>query len=159
MRVQRARVQVDCQHAIHALARGFGPDGLDNGRIGRRATPTAASRVSRGRARCPARIKDARRRADRAILAKVKIGRDGRFSLANIAGDIIVTGGSGDEVSIEAVKRTRGDQQRAGRGRTSSWTSAPAASTCARRYRPRNVTRSRVGRLHVTVPASASRGR
>jgi DUF4097 and DUF4098 domain-containing protein YvlB len=41
---------------------------------------------------------------------KVKIGRDGRFSLANIAGDIVVTGGPGDEVSIEAVKRTRGDK-------------------------------------------------
>jgi DUF4097 and DUF4098 domain-containing protein YvlB len=39
---------------------------------------------------------------------KVKIGRDGRVSLANIAGDIVITGGSGDEVSIEAVKRTRG---------------------------------------------------
>src|SRR4051812_48546282 len=41
---------------------------------------------------------------------KVKVGRDGRVSIANIAGDIIVTGGSGDEVSIEAVKRTRGDR-------------------------------------------------
>ena len=40
---------------------------------------------------------------------KIKIGRDGRFSLGNIAGDIVVTGGNGDEVSIEAVKRTRGD--------------------------------------------------
>ena len=41
---------------------------------------------------------------------KVKIGRDGRFRLGNISGDIIVTAGSGDEVSIEAVKRTRGDK-------------------------------------------------
>ena len=41
---------------------------------------------------------------------KVRIGRDGRFSLANIAGDIVVTGGQGDEVSIEAVKRTRGNK-------------------------------------------------
>jgi DUF4097 and DUF4098 domain-containing protein YvlB len=40
---------------------------------------------------------------------KVKIGRDGRFTLSNIAGNITVTGGSGDEVSIDAVKRTRGD--------------------------------------------------
>ena len=44
------------------------------------------------------------------VSRKVKIGRDGRFSLANIAGDIVVTGGTGDEVSIEAVKRTRGDK-------------------------------------------------
>jgi hypothetical protein len=41
---------------------------------------------------------------------KVKIGRDGRFSLGNISGDLVVTGGTGDEVSIEAVKRTRGDK-------------------------------------------------
>src|SRR3954468_7649638 len=41
---------------------------------------------------------------------KVKIGRDGRFTLSNISGDITVTAGSGDEVSIDAVKRTRGDK-------------------------------------------------
>jgi DUF4097 and DUF4098 domain-containing protein YvlB len=41
---------------------------------------------------------------------RIKIGRDGRVSVQNIAGDITVTGGSGDEVSIEAVKRTHGDQ-------------------------------------------------
>lgn len=40
---------------------------------------------------------------------KVRLGRDGRFTIQNIAGNITVTGGSGDEVSIEAVKRTRGD--------------------------------------------------
>jgi DUF4097 and DUF4098 domain-containing protein YvlB len=41
---------------------------------------------------------------------KVKIGRDGRFTLSNISGDITVTAGSGDEVAIDAVKRTRGDK-------------------------------------------------
>jgi len=41
---------------------------------------------------------------------KVKIGRDGRVSLGNISGDMTVTGGSGDEVTIEATKRTRGDK-------------------------------------------------
>jgi DUF4097 and DUF4098 domain-containing protein YvlB len=46
---------------------------------------------------------------------KVKIGRDGRFSLSNISGDITVTTGSGDEVSIDAVKRTRGDKSELGR--------------------------------------------
>ena len=39
---------------------------------------------------------------------RIKIGRDGRLSITNIAGNIVVTGGSGDEVSIDAVKRTRG---------------------------------------------------
>jgi DUF4097 and DUF4098 domain-containing protein YvlB len=41
---------------------------------------------------------------------KLKLGRDGRVSVNNISGDIVVTGGAGDEVSIDAVKRTRGDQ-------------------------------------------------
>lgn len=41
---------------------------------------------------------------------KVRLGRDGRLSVANIAGDITVAAGSGDEVSIEAVKRTTGDR-------------------------------------------------
>ena len=41
---------------------------------------------------------------------KVKVGRDARVSIDNVAGNIVVTGGSGDEVSIEAVKRTRGDR-------------------------------------------------
>jgi DUF4097 and DUF4098 domain-containing protein YvlB len=41
---------------------------------------------------------------------KVQIGRDGRVSLGNVAGDIAVTAGSGDEVSIEAIKRTREDR-------------------------------------------------
>jgi putative adhesin len=45
---------------------------------------------------------------------KVKIGRDGRVSVGNISGDITVTAGSGDEVSIDAVKRTRGDQRELG---------------------------------------------
>jgi len=45
---------------------------------------------------------------------KVKLGRDGRVSVGNVSGDIAVTGGSGDEVSIEAVKRTRGDQSQLG---------------------------------------------
>jgi DUF4097 and DUF4098 domain-containing protein YvlB len=42
---------------------------------------------------------------------KGRIGRDGRFSLSNVDGDITITGGSGDEVTIEALKRTRGDQR------------------------------------------------
>lgn len=40
----------------------------------------------------------------------VRIGRDGRVSIENISGDITVSAGSGDEVSIDAVKHTRGDQ-------------------------------------------------
>ena len=42
---------------------------------------------------------------------RVRLGRDGRVTIQNISGDIVVTAGSGDEVSIEAVKRAR-DQSR-----------------------------------------------
>lgn len=45
---------------------------------------------------------------------RVKIGRDGRVSVGNISGDITVTAGSGDEVTIDAVKRARGDQSQLG---------------------------------------------
>lgn len=37
----------------------------------------------------------------------VRIGRNGTLDLSNISGDIVVTGGNGDEVKIEAVKRAR----------------------------------------------------
>lgn len=36
-----------------------------------------------------------------------RVGRTGVFDLSNISGDIIVTGGGGDDVKIEAVKRAR----------------------------------------------------
>ena len=37
----------------------------------------------------------------------LRLGRNGTFDLQNVAGDIIVTGGGGDQVRIEAVKRAR----------------------------------------------------
>src|ERR1700730_13980133 len=67
-------------------------------RIGDRVA-RAVSRVYQGRSG-PEQIERFSRR--------IKIARDGRFSISNIAGDILITGGSGDEVSIEAVKRARG---------------------------------------------------
>ncbi len=39
------------------------------------------------------------------VSRKVKLGRDGRVSVSNVSGDITVTSGSGDEVTIDAVKR------------------------------------------------------
>ena len=46
---------------------------------------------------------------------KVRIGRDGRVSISNVSGTITVTAASGDEVSIDAVKRARGDRSQLGR--------------------------------------------
>ncbi len=37
----------------------------------------------------------------------VRVGPTGAFELSNVAGDIVVTGGSGSDVRIEAVKRVR----------------------------------------------------
>ena len=45
---------------------------------------------------------------------KVRVGRDGRVSISNVSGDIKITGGSGDDVTIDAVKRTRGDRSQLG---------------------------------------------
>ena len=37
----------------------------------------------------------------------VRLGRSGSFALSNVAGDITITGGGGDDVRIQAVKRVR----------------------------------------------------
>jgi Putative adhesin len=37
----------------------------------------------------------------------VRIGRNGTFDLQNVSGDIVVTGGGGDDVRLEATKRVR----------------------------------------------------
>ncbi len=70
------------------------------------AAPDAVNRVAthayQGRDRGPEQTERFSR--------KIKLGRDGRVSVQNISGDITVTAGAGDEMSIEAVKRTRGDQ-------------------------------------------------
>jgi hypothetical protein len=44
----------------------------------------------------------------------VSLGRNGAFDLTNIAGDIVITGGRGDEVRIDAVKRVRARDLAAG---------------------------------------------
>jgi len=37
----------------------------------------------------------------------VRLGRTGTFELSNVSGNVVVTGGNGDDVRIEAVKRVR----------------------------------------------------
>jgi DUF4097 and DUF4098 domain-containing protein YvlB len=64
-------------------------------------TVTEIARAYQGRDRGPEQTERFSRR--------IKLGRDGRVTIQNIAGNIIVTGGSGDDVAIEAIKRTRGD--------------------------------------------------
>jgi DUF4097 and DUF4098 domain-containing protein YvlB len=91
---------------------------------------------------------------------KVRIGRDGRVSISNISGDIVVTGGSGDEVSIEAVKRARGDRSELARVEIIVEERAGRVDVRAEHDRDRSD-RGRRGDsasvdFTVTVPASAS---
>jgi len=46
---------------------------------------------------------------------RIRLGREGRVSISNISGSITVTATSGDEMSIDAVKRARGDRSSLGR--------------------------------------------
>ena len=40
----------------------------------------------------------------------VRIGRNGTFDLSNVSGDIVVTGGGGEDIRIDATKRVRGNE-------------------------------------------------
>jgi len=91
---------------------------------------------------------------------KVKIGRDGRFSLNNIAGDIVVTAGPGDEVSIEAVKKTRGDKSELANVQITVDDRAGRVDVRTEYEQNRTDRNRRTDRVSVdytvTVPASAS---
>src|SRR4051794_37087328 len=47
----------------------------------------------------------------------VRLGRDGTFDLSNLAGTITITGGGGNDVMIDAIKRTRGRNEEQARAR------------------------------------------
>src|SRR4029450_2229238 len=85
-----------------ALAAPAGAQDTDPRVVVREVVRVASARAYQGRSAG----QDQTERVSR----KVRVGRDGRVTIANISGDIVVTGGGGDEVSIEAVKRTRGDR-------------------------------------------------
>jgi hypothetical protein len=53
--------------------------------------------------------------ATEAFSQTVRLGRNGTFELQNVAGDIVVTGGGGDDVRIEATKRARHPQDASAR--------------------------------------------
>jgi len=61
-------------------------------------------------ARAVARAYQGRDNETETFSRKVRLGRDGRVLVSNLSGDIVVTAGSGEEVSIEAIKRTRGSR-------------------------------------------------
>jgi DUF4097 and DUF4098 domain-containing protein YvlB len=45
----------------------------------------------------------------------VRLGRNGTFDLQNVSGDVVVTGGGGNEVRIDAIKRVRHSNESEGR--------------------------------------------
>jgi hypothetical protein len=47
----------------------------------------------------------------------VRLGRDGTLDVSNVAGVMVITGGGGNDVTIDAVKRTRNQNQDEGRAR------------------------------------------
>jgi len=49
------------------------------------------------------------------ISKTLRLGRNGTFDLQNISGDIVVTGGTGNDVKIEATKRVRHPNESEGR--------------------------------------------
>ena len=71
--------------------------------------PAAAQRGARDERRGP--------EVTEAFSRTVRLGRNGALDLANIAGDLIVTGGGGDDVRIDAVKRVRERDEAQGRAR------------------------------------------
>lgn len=94
------------------------------------------------------------------VSRKVRVGRDGRVSIANISGDIVVIAGGGDEVSIEAVKRTSGDRSELGNVEVVIEERAGRVEIRAEHNRVRS-SRGRDGDsasvdFTVTVPASVS---
>jgi len=88
--------------AALALAAPASAQDTDPARVVREAVRAATARAYQGR--------NAAQEQTERISRKLRVGRDGRVTIANISGEIAVTGGGGDEVSIEAVKRTRGER-------------------------------------------------
>jgi hypothetical protein len=72
-------------------------------------SPAAAQRGPRDERRGP--------EVTEAFSRTVRLGRNGALDLSNIAGDLVVTGGGGDDVRIDAVKRVRDRDEAQGRAR------------------------------------------
>jgi DUF4097 and DUF4098 domain-containing protein YvlB len=78
-----------------------------------RARARQAAQQERERAAAERRARDEARRGPEhteTFSRTVRIGRNGTFDLSNVAGDIVVTGGGGEDVRIDAIKRVRGNE-------------------------------------------------
>jgi DUF4097 and DUF4098 domain-containing protein YvlB len=85
---------------------------------------------------------------------KYRIGPDGRVSVSNVAGDITVIAGSGDEVSVEATKRARRDRSQLDQVRIEV-DNAPGRVDVRTSY-PRFANNNVSVEYRVTVPSGVS---
>jgi DUF4097 and DUF4098 domain-containing protein YvlB len=70
----------------------------------------AARRASQQAREAERRRRDEARRGPEytdQISRRLRLGRNGTFDLQNVSGDVVVTGGGGNDVRIEAIKRVR----------------------------------------------------
>jgi DUF4097 and DUF4098 domain-containing protein YvlB len=72
-------------------------------------TGTAARATGLGQDRTNQSTAQGRAESLERFSRKLKLGREGTVAVSNAFGDIVVTGGSGDEVTVDAVRRAGGD--------------------------------------------------
>ena len=98
------KIQQKVQQKI-VLVQGQIPGAPRSAAAGRRSAPRGtASPRSRARKR-----DEARRGPEftEQVSKTLRLGRNGTFDLQNISGQIVVTGGAGNEVRVDAIKRVR----------------------------------------------------
>jgi DUF4097 and DUF4098 domain-containing protein YvlB len=85
----------------------------------------------------------------------VRLGPNGTVAVENVAGDIVVTGGGGSDVRIEAVKRARGADAAARAKETQIVVTERGGNIDVRTQHPRRRNSSVAVDYTVTVPDSA----
>jgi hypothetical protein len=103
-----AQVQAGAEAIVQTVAAQFGQDERDRARAER-----DRARAARDRARAAGRGAE----YTEPFTQTVKLGQKGTVDLIAIAGDVTVTAGGGDDVTIDAVKRVRGGNSNDARAR------------------------------------------
>jgi DUF4097 and DUF4098 domain-containing protein YvlB len=103
-----AQIEVHANHIAESIARAF-EEAFDQ----RNPNPHPNPRSRRDRDRDDDRRPEVTERFSRTL----RLGRNGTFEVSNIAGDIVITGGGGNDVKIDAVKRVRARDDADGKAR------------------------------------------
>jgi DUF4097 and DUF4098 domain-containing protein YvlB len=111
--IEQVRMEVRTQ--LHSV--GFDGIAFDGAAFDAQDARTAARERAREAAERERERQAAERRArleerrgpefTEAFNRTIRLGRNGTFDLSNVSGDVTVTGGGGDDVRIEAIKRVR----------------------------------------------------